>query len=336
MEFIKEGQRQYKANLHAHSTLSDGALTPEELKKIYKEAGYSILAITDHEFPRDHSDLSEKDFLLITGYEAYIRKNILGIFHPFEAEIHINLFAREAHNEAIVNYNPQYCKYLPLKDHFTLKKVGSKKLRRYSVKYINSFIQTAKKNGYICALNHPYWSMEDFERIQQYEGFFSMELVNTSSFLSNNVEYNAQLYDFLLRKGKKLFIHSADDNHNKHPLKSKKNDSFGGYTMVIAEDLSYEKVFSALEKGNFYSSTGPTIEGLSIKDGVAKIKTTPAQKIVMYFGSKKPEFLLGDESAPVCKGEFLIPKEAKYIRFSVFDFTGKSADTRAFFKEEWK
>ena len=31
----------YKANLHAHSTLSDGRLTPEELKAAYKAHGYS-------------------------------------------------------------------------------------------------------------------------------------------------------------------------------------------------------------------------------------------------------------------------------------------------------
>lgn len=39
----------YKANLHCHSTVSDGKLTPEELKKIYKEKGYSVIAYTDHD-----------------------------------------------------------------------------------------------------------------------------------------------------------------------------------------------------------------------------------------------------------------------------------------------
>ena len=43
--------KQYKANLHCHSTLSDGHLTPEQLKKLYKDNGYSILSITDHERP---------------------------------------------------------------------------------------------------------------------------------------------------------------------------------------------------------------------------------------------------------------------------------------------
>ena len=49
LEIIKKGQPQFKANLHSHSTLSDGKLSPAELKKIYKEHGYSVLAVTDHD-----------------------------------------------------------------------------------------------------------------------------------------------------------------------------------------------------------------------------------------------------------------------------------------------
>ena len=63
MDLISPAKKQYKANLHSHSTMSDGRLTPQQLKDAYKARGYSILAITDHDYPVDHSDLSEKDFL---------------------------------------------------------------------------------------------------------------------------------------------------------------------------------------------------------------------------------------------------------------------------------
>ena len=33
------------------------------------------------------------------------------------------------------------------------------------------FVKTAKENGYICAYNHPWWSMEDESDILSYEGF---------------------------------------------------------------------------------------------------------------------------------------------------------------------
>ena len=38
----------YKANLHTHTTVSDGRFTPEEIKNLYLEKGYSVVAFTDH------------------------------------------------------------------------------------------------------------------------------------------------------------------------------------------------------------------------------------------------------------------------------------------------
>ena len=81
--FISENIPQYKANLHSHSTLSDGALTPRQLKDIYKARGYSILAITDHNLPCDHSEMNEDGFMMLTGYEEHIRENVVfDMFSP--------------------------------------------------------------------------------------------------------------------------------------------------------------------------------------------------------------------------------------------------------------
>ena len=44
IELLPKDLTYYKANLHSHSTLSDGCVTPEEMKAAYKEKGYSILA----------------------------------------------------------------------------------------------------------------------------------------------------------------------------------------------------------------------------------------------------------------------------------------------------
>ncbi|WMT90453.1 PHP domain-containing protein [Pelagibacterium sp. H642] len=40
--------RFFKGNLHTHSDRSDGALSPEEVCRRYRAAGYDFLAITDH------------------------------------------------------------------------------------------------------------------------------------------------------------------------------------------------------------------------------------------------------------------------------------------------
>ena len=168
-------KKQYKANLHSHSTLSDGNLTPEEMKAAYREKGYDILAITDHCRPTDHSALSEPDFLMLTGYEAYIRTTN-GKHDAFKPETHLNLIARDPKNLKYICYNKGYCKYLPEEEHGRLDRVGSERPREYTTEYINEFIRTAKEHGYLVTYNHPFWSMESEERILSYEGCFSLEL----------------------------------------------------------------------------------------------------------------------------------------------------------------
>ena len=49
----------FYANLHLHSTHSDGVYSPRELVRIAKEEGYSALAITDHDTASAYSELKE-------------------------------------------------------------------------------------------------------------------------------------------------------------------------------------------------------------------------------------------------------------------------------------
>lgn len=58
----------YKAQLHVHSTNSDGDLSPDELASTYKELGYTFLAITDHDKLTLYSS-DDPDFILISGEE---------------------------------------------------------------------------------------------------------------------------------------------------------------------------------------------------------------------------------------------------------------------------
>ena len=334
MYLISPDQKQYKANLHCHSIISDGKKTPQELKEMYKEHGYSILAITDHEAPCSHSDLSDDDFITITGYETYIRPSAECKYDPYEKEIHINLFARDPQNEAIVCYNPKYCKYVSEEQKEKFVKVGSQKPREYTVEYINELVQTAKDNGYIAALNHPWWSMDDEANVLAYEGFFSMEMCNYGSYLISRLEYNAALYDKLLSKGKRIACHSADDNHNAHPADSLQFDSFGAFAMIMPKSFTYDGIIEAMESGNMYSSMGPEFKEISIEGNKIHVECSPVERIVIFTGSKTPKRLFANPGETICSGDFEIDERAKFVRVSVVDKYGNFADTRGFFRDE--
>ena len=334
--FINPEKRQYKANLHCHSNLSDGKLTPELLKQEYKKRGYSILAITDHERPKNHSCLTSDDFLMITGYEAYIRPSKLCVYDVYSPEIHLNLFAKQPENEAYICFNEAYCKYVlnPI-ERAKINKVGSKKTREYTVEYINEFIKTATDNGYLVAYNHPVWSMEDEERILSYENIFSLEIDNYSSWQLNRLEHSGALYDKLLRSGKGWFCHGSDDNHNHNDINdSVKSDSFGAFTMIMADSLDYSSVISSMEKGEMYSSTGPLIHEISLTNDKVTVKSSNAKVIICHDGSKAPKRIEA-QNGSVNEAEFTLNSRAEYFRISVIDENGKIASSRGFFKNEW-
>ena len=66
---LPEG-RAYKANLHCHTTLSDGEFTPQQIKDAYLAQGYSIVAFTDHRHYAHHTELNDEGFLALAGLEV--------------------------------------------------------------------------------------------------------------------------------------------------------------------------------------------------------------------------------------------------------------------------
>ena len=337
---LSKNKKQYKANLHCHSNRSDGKLSPEELKALYKANGYDILAITDHCNPKDHSSLNDEEFMFLTGYEAYIRPDASGKSNIFAPEVHLNLFARDPKNEALVCYNEKYTKYIPKEKHGELCRVGSERTREYTVEYINEFIDTAIENGYLVAYNHPFWSMESEERILSYKNIFSLEMYNTSSFVGNNLENGEMLYDTMMRRGIRVGCHAGDDNHNGHPFDSPKNDSCGWHTVFLADELKYSDIIDAMDRKEFYASNGPRIHEIKVYDGeegeCVHIECSPAAKIFLYYGSKSPKFVRLPKGETATAFDLPVHPKAEYIRVSVYDEEGNIANSRGYFRDEWE
>lgn len=331
MQLISKSIPQFKANLHSHTVLSDGELTPEEMVEAYKTKGYSVLAITDHEAPYDHSNLSDPDFLLLTGWEAYIRRTAECKVDNFGPEIHMNLLAKEPHNVTYVAYDPNYCKYMPheLAEQLphTADELGP---RQYNIEYVNQFIRAASQAGYLVTYNHPVWSMEEPERILAYEGFFSLEIFNTGSMMINGQENNLALYERLIRHGKQLFVHGADDNHNKVPFNDLLSDSFGAWTMICAEKLTYSSIINALEQGNFYASNGPHIYEVKMEGKHVHVECSDAQRIILCMSEKKSLNVYLPDGTLINQADFDLPEEASWFYMIIMDSEGHQAVTHAF------
>jgi len=334
MYLIDPNKKQFKANLHSHSVLSDGMLTPEEMKERYKRNGYSILAVTDHEVPRKHPELNDEEFLTITGYEGYIRQYPDARSDPYAREIHMCLFARDPDNETMICYNPGYCRYLSEEEQAALKKAGSQRPREYSREYINEYIRTARENGYIVTYNHPFWSMESEADIMAYEGYFSLEIHNTACGITSRLEKNTQLYEQMLMSGKRVFCHSSDDNHNEVPEGHPADESCKSFTMILADGLEYGAIFTAMETGEMYSSTGPAFKEISIEDNKLHIECSEVEQICLLTGGKNHKAVYAEKGGVITSADFEVDRRARYIHVLAYDKNGGVAESRGYMRYE--
>jgi len=334
-KILLDGNKQrFKTNLHCHTTVSDGLLTPEQVKEAYKKKGYSVVAFTDHDVMIDHSDLTDKDFIALNGYEIEINEN------PREdkdyKKCHIcfiqsdpkNLTQVCWHREKYlfgnaINYKGQVC--------FDEKVPDFERV--HTGECISEAMKTARDNGFFVTYNHPTWSGEDYTDYMNYHGMHAMEICNNGCVTEGFDDYNPRVYDDMLRGGEKIFCISADDNHNEFPLDHPKSDSFGAFTVVFAEELSYEAIMDSLFKGDFYASQGPEIYSLWHDEKWIYITCSPATKISMMTNRNVAQATYATEK-PLTTAKFRLFKEDKYVRLTVRDKAGKHANTIAYFINE--
>lgn len=333
----KEGKF-YKANLHCHTNVSDGHLSPEEVKREYMEKGYSIIAYTDHDIMIPHPELAEEGFLPMVGYEMEINRNDFPEQTCHLCFVGLRPDVRQVcwHREKYLFANaPQY-RHLAKFDE-TLPDFE----REYTPSCINEMIKRGAEEGFFVTYNHPTWSLESYENYMSYEGMHAMEIVNYSSMTVGFDDYNPRVYDDMLRAGKRIFCSAADDNHNHKPKDSPEYDSFGGFNMIKAEKLDYESIGDALVKGDFYASEGPEIyelyaERSELDEHSFKvyISCSDASKITLNTERRPAWVAFPQAGEPLKEATFTVGDKYKYFRLTVTDKAGKHACTRAYFLDE--
>jgi len=324
----------YKANLHCHTSLSDGCLSQEEIREVYRAAGYSIVAFTDHEllFPANH--LTDDTFLALNGVELGVNEKER--LDPTGKKVHLCCIARDPENHHTPCYHStKYC---------AGKLEENRKLafpvpglpdfeREYSHDGVNRMIAEAKRLGFFVTYNHPKWSLEREADYGGYCGLDAMEICNFGGITNGYTEYDPEVYDAFLRQGKRIFCVAGDDNHNYGKPGTRSWDSFGAFVMVKAERLEYGAVIRALEQGAFYASQGPEIHALYFEDGAIHIRCTPAEKIILTTARRRGKLLWAEEGESLEGGVLQVYPEDGYVRLTVVDHCGRAANTNAFFTD---
>ncbi|MEX0755865.1 MAG: CehA/McbA family metallohydrolase [Actinomycetota bacterium] len=253
-----------RAQLHCHSTNSDGELTPDALIAHYEWAGYDVVAITDHWHITKHPGTDR--VLTITG-----------------AELNADLPGDERYCDLLVYGIDQL-------------------LDDPAVRSNNSFpdmstgARWANENGGVAYLAHPYWSGVRHDLVVASEGLAGLEHFNASSQSDADRGDASALWDESLEEGGPTFGLWTDDAH--YPG----FDLDRAWTWVRAAERTPAAVLEALRTGATYGSTGPTIlDAVRTETGV-EVRCSPARAVLLHtsyelgagvWGSPRPRVWYG-------------------------------------------
>lgn len=171
------GDIRYKVGLHIHTTLSDGKCTPEEITARYKDAGYDLIALTDH---------------WCFGKE----QNINGL--TIMSGIEYNIGGRDA-RDGVYHIVGLGCETEP-----DLSKEDD----------AQTIVDKINENGGMAVLAHPAWSHNIAHKAMEIEGFGATEIYNTISgkFFSSR-PYSGDFVDTSAVLGRVYNLLATDDAH---------------------------------------------------------------------------------------------------------------------------
>lgn len=299
----------YKGNLHCHSTVSDGILTPEEVVSVYKRNGWDFLAFTDHRIFTDWSDeLASEDFLIIPGIELNIDGNMDG------RSVCYHILGIQACNPGQDSKSSQRLKHGDRWEPLPLN----------GLKSVQSLIDEIKAKGNHAILCHPVWSLTELDDFKDLEGYFAIEIYNNCSELECHTGLATLYWDSLLRRGKKIWGVAVDDAHHRI------NDQCGGWVVVKAPSLTRSAIMYALIQGRFYSSSGPIIEDFGIVDGEVFVKSSPVKAIHFVSSSRGRSFYAASDEV-LTSARYMLKGNETYIRVECVDSNGKTAWTNPIF-----
>jgi predicted metal-dependent phosphoesterase TrpH len=250
--------RFFKGNLHTHSTESDGLHPPGEVCRIYREAGYDFLALSDHFLPKyafpvtDTSAHRSDTFTTILSAEVHIPATSMG----------------EAWHLLAVG--------LPRDFPATLAgETGPSLARR------------CHDAGAFIGIVHPSWYGLSLEDAQSIDCAHAVEIYNHTSAVKTDRGDSSALFDQMLATGRRMGCFASDDAHFHF------NDAFGGWVMVKAESLRPELLVEALRQGHYYSSQGPLIHDIKVEEGQLEVRCSPARAVMLLGRGSKAVSELG-------------------------------------------
>ncbi len=296
----------HRGNLHTHSTLSDGKLSPEQVVERYKAAGYDFLVLSDHfvkvfDWPvADTRGFRSDTFTTILGAELHAPKTNAGeLWHILATGLPLD-FAPAGENET----GPEIA-------------------------------QRAVEAGAFVSIAHPQWSQLDIDDGLSIDCAHAVEIYNHGCGVECARGGGWYLLDQLCNLGHRLTAIATDDTHFTYG----DLDAFGGWVNVKTESLDPDSLLLALKVGHFYASQGPQFHNIELNGTKLKVDCSPVDSIIVVNGTSRTTGRFG-KAITACELDlkdlekgWLLEKLSPWFRVVITDGQGKCAWTNPYWLE---
>lgn len=291
----------FKGNLHTHTVNSDGDSTPDDVVKWYRERDYQFLVLTDHNYLTSVDGLNavhgaDDKFLVVKGEEVTDRYG--------DKPIHIN--------------------------GLDVSRLVAPTSGSSVLDVVQRTVDAIRDARGVPSINHPNfgWAISPDElgqvqRTKLFEVFNGHPTVNNLG--GGGVPGLEETWDRILSSGKMLYGIAVDDAHYfKRPEDPAAPRPGKGWVYVRSPRLEPRALVEALERGEFYSSTGvqmQTVEATASTLSLA-VKTEPASKYRIQFIGRQGR-VLSEVTTPTASYTF--KGDEGYVRAKVLESNGKVA-----------
>lgn len=291
----------YKGNTHTHTLNSDGDSTPDEVARWYREHAYHFLVLTDHNFLTAVDALNalhgaDERFLIIKGEEVTDRFE--------EKPIHINGL------DVSRNVDPQRGKSV--------------------LDVIQRNIDAIREASGIPHVNHPNygWAIT-VDELKQVRNTTLFEIYNGHPLVNNLGGGGApgleEVWDRILSSGKLLYGLAVDDAHHfKRPGDKTAALPGQGWIVVRARRLAGPAILEAIERGDFYASTGVELTDYAVSDKAMtiEVKGEESSRYRVQFIGAGGRVL---HEATTTRATYEFRRDEGYVRAKVIESNGKVA-----------
>jgi hypothetical protein len=322
----RNGGSWYKANFHVHSAHSHGRLTAGPLVELYRQNGYSVLCVTDHNMYGDqdggvHCHFFQNDSLLHdwngdgstyrdsifgSGVEAYVRDWT----QAPPAWMQDRWFRPPGTSVSVTPLVISGCEasYPYFGAHFGL--VGYPAGAMAPPRPGFAWLAPLHEAGGFAFIAHPGDANKDVDRfaaVLPLDAFDAMEIMNGARLTRGEAADATPLWDALLTRGYRLWGMANDDAH-KLPGEDELYP-FVAFDMLLGPEPTVPGVLAALHAGSFYSSTGLLFEELRL-DGATLRIAAPGATRIRFIG--RNGVLLGEVAA--ASASYRIQGHEGYVR----------------------